>query len=1146
MRNIGNKEGHNLIIAAIIKKKLNVIEILVKFDFNIDYKDYSHLLAIDHAYKKYKTEFMTDRTVSEDIILALLNANSTYSVIRNDNLRLTYNELPQKVKDFTAQNELLHGQLINHEWDSLKNAFKTRPNLCHFYDKYNRSLMSQALETYDREAYEHLVSYGISTGSHENLDDVFQKFKDKQPDEVRTTNEKYSIELPEAHIYSIISKIRVINNFGRRIFKWTKIIMDALKLLDKNDKCSKILKVVALCKNLKIFLDLKNDSINHFDPRFPNNQHGVTQIIPIDEATVTEIITIGAKKLMDDAKKNDVIGVLIHELCHLAIYKTFMNNYNPYSVNDENKKREFEAIVQEYKNNSITEDIVRNVFRSYAESKYHLELIVAVVHTLMKYYGIEIEKSSISPELQGELMEIDGVSTVTVNKLLPIAYKSLFDYFENTVVPELENVLKPLKILEDKSAEIEFKDLTEPMKAKLLHQQIDFQGAITTLFEVIGNDENIYQHLTSENIRYLLNRGTVFFDGTKVAKPHEIIERRFLKILNNLPEPSNTNNPIPLDIISNDLKHGGVILLADSPFSGKTSAFIDIAQKLKKINKNYLVLLLVLDNNHSVNLNDDDDLRMDQIETILLNILNPKSPIEKQIFKKLFRENKIIFLFDGLDKLCPEVRKVFLKIVNGLKNKTYQNSTIQQWVSTRLTTSIRNDHLFQNTFNNIFKFAPYTDDERADYVHNTINGGNREKLEGMVLHFWFLCTIKCDQNNSQQDSLINSFMELNKEWKVNQSSESLNFYETILNLYIQQKNKCKKSNEAESLDPVQISFESVMHVNALYSKFGEDSKQFAELKNWDRKGRTIWTQCKIEPFGFLNFNENSETYYRKFLNEAYIEFFVSHFLLNILYAEWETISPKQANTVVNILIKMCKSIESHDIIHKVILGYIKTTSILSLNDEVKNEITQKITLLRSSIIESNHPIEALKFWSVILSIDLNILLLLWQPDDTNGLLRSIVSNMATCPVNLIKIFEVGSFSFGRKLHQILDQRNIDLNGNQPSVNGTCEGNFLNIFDNNINSNEILDFFNNYRPNDTFVTDLKKKISDVCIQKCQDISKSNENIFNEKCFKFIDCTDDAKLQKYFCENFDDRKNILSWKAYFGMKYFENDIFGMEVF
>ena len=156
-------------------------------------------------------------------------------------------------------------------------------------------------------------------------------------------------------------------------------------------------------------------------------------------------------------------------------------------------------------------------------------------------------------------------------------------------------------------------------------------------------------------------------------------------------------------------------------------------------------------------------------------------------------------------------------------------------------------------------------------------------------------------------------------------------------------------------------------------------------------------------------------------------------------------------------------------------------------------------------------------------------------------------------VNLVKILEFVSFLFGDEWHCRFDQINGFVNTNQNLVNPSDYEKFainleslLKIIKDSFEPYRTHKIDNNYQPYAAEMITLKNEILEFCHQKCRDIIQNNESILNNVCNKFINCTDDSKLQSYFCKKFDDKKSIFSWKVFFGMKYFKNDVLNMKLF
>jgi len=625
LQEIGDKDGNNLLTSAILKSRHDVVQNLLNYEFDTDD-------AIDQAWKIFAESGADEekRETANKIILELLKSNSKVPA------GFDYDNASEDVKKFIDKCEGMHSDVNEDKFDDLKVKLDSEPNLIHFYNRNNQSLLAYAIQQKKYEIFSYL-DHGLTVGSHKDFEEVYENIKNDN--KARTLREKHqsnSIIYEENHLLQLRLNSRIGNNDRFHHNHWS-CIEEALITMNKNSYCKKILKVAAECKNLKIYFDFKHDSTYYLDPASLLYTKGIIYS--------GGSIFIGAKYLIDDNLKSNVFGYLAHELCHLATLLTFMNpNFDPFPLGESQQKTKFDSQVMVKCNlNKELEPIVNNVLMSYPGEHQNSEMIVTYPQVLMTYHGMqeEIEK-----------FEED--------------FSELVNYSKEVVEPELEKALPVLKILNDESQNVKFEKLTEPMKAKILHSKIIFQGAETTLFDLIGHDKKILELLKSEEIRKILIRNEKI--NIRIIYKEDLkfeVQRSFLFQMEKQQIGKMRGNKKSF----NDVKDSKIFILIDHAGTGKTTFFKHSAIKLKQEYRNFWVSFINLRKSGKVlekNKNIKDDLSKDELLSILLEIIEVNSEIEKKIFTKLFSEGKVILLFDGVDEISPRYNQQILCIFKHL------------------------------------------------------------------------------------------------------------------------------------------------------------------------------------------------------------------------------------------------------------------------------------------------------------------------------------------------------------------------------------------------------------------------------------------------------------------------------------------------
>jgi len=155
------------LVLAASKNLKNVVENLLNRDFDADD-------AIDDAWKLF------DEIVNDDIkekfnkiILCLLGANSRFP---ND---FEYEKASKEVKEFVDKCESLHNDVDEDDFDALKLKLESEQNLIHFYNRNSESLLAYSLKMRKFKIFE-LLDKEVTTGCHEDLDDVYENMINKE------------------------------------------------------------------------------------------------------------------------------------------------------------------------------------------------------------------------------------------------------------------------------------------------------------------------------------------------------------------------------------------------------------------------------------------------------------------------------------------------------------------------------------------------------------------------------------------------------------------------------------------------------------------------------------------------------------------------------------------------------------------------------------------------------------------------------------------------------------------------------------------------------------------------------------------------------------------------------------------------------
>ncbi|CAH1734520.1 unnamed protein product [Chironomus riparius] len=874
LQEIGDSNGRNLLALATSKTQQNVVKNLLNHDFDSDD-------VIDVAWDLFLgiEDDNEKKQEANEIILSLLSANSKFP----DDFE--YEKASKEVKEFVDKCESLHEDVDEDNFDALKLKLESDPNLIHFYSRDSESLLAYSLRMRKFKIFD-LLDKGITVGSHEDLDEVYENMYVLECLKLQEQHKINAKEFPETHIFILRSKSRIGNNDKLSHKNW-KFIDEAFEMLNKNGFIRKILKVAAEFKKLKIYFDFKHDSTYYLDPATSIYSKGI-----IYEGGS---IFIGAKHLIDDERKFAVFGVLAHELCHLAVFMAFMNrNFDPFPVGESVIGTRFkEQVMVQCKEREEAEEIVANVFSSYAKDVQDSEMIVTVPQMLMHY----VNDSAKIEELEG-------------------TFEDLFKYCREVVDPELDKALPVLKQLGDDEKVIKFADLTVPMKAKVLHSKLNFQGSETTFNDLIGDDQDVFNLLSSGNIRRLLikNGKLEYSSICELNLKYGMIERKFIE--------SNVDERLKLMDLNayveeakkytKGLEAAEVFLLADYAGTGKTTSFKDSAIKLKELNKNFWISYINLRSHGSTFEKFKDkakELKFDDICEILLEIVDQESEVEEEIFTKLFSTGKTMLLFDGFDEVSPRYTEIILKILELLTTNEVKNHV---WISTRPHYSNKLVDLLKVP---VHKFVGTTHFERVDMINRILDAHKVTEqlriLQNVNMYIYGFFTTDRNTYNTLIDNplMIQMITELFIDNSI--QIDDINICRLYLKMIDKQKEKVGIKIPNSERDPTgKLSVWDVHRVLAIILVFGDDFEdqlgfkieELGIMKKW-KKEKKNWTSDMIQRYGFVIVDLNAVDLRNSidFVHRTYAEFFIAQFLMDFVFDDNEEVSEVEVKRKFSIL-----------------------------------------------------------------------------------------------------------------------------------------------------------------------------------------------------------------------------------------------------
>jgi len=896
------------LLVACKESRLNDIQCILKYGLDIDYEDENKLNAVDNIWINYRDSKTEDeKNKYGNIMLSFIEANS-----KNPSRKVKFNIdiAPSMVRNFIEICESLHRYVEHDEEKNLLAEIKNHPNLRYFYDRNNESLLLFTLKLH-KINFIKIFDGALSIGRNESLNEVFYKYSKKRHNTILGSAEE---KLPNLHIIILKSKSMIFNMSDQNHTNW-KYIENALNKLDEDEACSRVLKIAAPYKNLKIYFDFQKD-VN-----FNLNQGN-------DNKTRFEsgIIYIGAKDLNEENEA--ILYTLIPQLCNIAIHLSCLDYYDPNMADD------FEEEEPVDKNPNLQED----------------------------NSGDDKEQAK-----KQQLMEL-------IKKTLNDQNIHLYDYF---IMLDIQELLDIIDILQDEEQFIDYDDLTQPMKMKILHSKIIFQDVETSLYDIVGDNLHVLNALTSEDIRNVLLRNIKLEIGEsrKAFNKHKIIDRELIQSNVEDDALAKCEKIKDYEQIKADVEESKNFILSDNSGTGKTVKFGDLKRKLKEDSKNVWISFIKL-RDHKEMLtkyeSEEDELSLDAATQILLDILNIKSEVEIEIFKILFHDGKVILLLDGFDEIDQTLKDFWLKI-KSLLNKKIEK--IQFWISTRPPPS---KVLLENTNGKPYKFAPLTQNDKNKIIIDSLAELNfciKSDEVPQNLRIFIDLVEHEGQCSIDNPLMLRTIVEIFAENQTGFEPETFNFFTIFERIYIKQKAKFDEKTDNKNFSLFEKFPASKVHqVYGLKLVFGKMNNKnlnnLAIMKMWSREQRR-WTSERIQHHGFLSVDLEDKTDnegHPGFIHKSYADFFAVQYIISYMFSEDCSINEAEFKKIFELLRIIASSYDEYQNVQKLILGFIKCNG-CNFHIEMSNIFSNHITLIAGNITSENSAIS--EFWREILKINEN-------------------------------------------------------------------------------------------------------------------------------------------------------------------------------
>ncbi|XP_064472194.1 uncharacterized protein LOC135386298 [Ornithodoros turicata] len=307
---------------------------------------------------------------------------------------------------------------------------------------HRRCAMYEAIRHNAFDVYCLLLSRGCKFKNDEEKDKSFLPIDKNEHKEIQISEVQYQLarfvpQNEDAHVDYLQSRSYSVTHRDR----FTEEVGDMFRELDQDELIRMVLKVAATSGAVRIFFDNDISDVECMTARRLNNADAKITVGLTD--TLRYTIHIAGKR-----NREDVLGTLAHELCHLAVFLVYRNQCKPYQSDESGNKERYQRVFEEMRDrvNTTTgmEPLLTRVFRVVPQEQEQ-ELIVQVPDILAKCRHLEYD-SRMEADEDPQQERIGSAATEATLSHAGIAVleeqaPSLLQYFKEVVVPDMENYL---------------------------------------------------------------------------------------------------------------------------------------------------------------------------------------------------------------------------------------------------------------------------------------------------------------------------------------------------------------------------------------------------------------------------------------------------------------------------------------------------------------------------------------------------------------------------------------------------------------------------------------------------------------------------------------------------------------------------------
>lgn len=346
--------------------------------------------------------------------------------------------------------------------------------------------------------------------------------------------------------------------------------------------------------------------------------------------------------------------------------------------------------------------------------------------------------------------EIDGNVSEIVQKLNNIGIDKKVVFISGCKFERSNNFKR-------KSIHHSWNHLTVNCQKLLLQKNIRFHGIKIQLGELLEDPGLIGSFPLNELIA---DQDISIGHRIEVENPKKLVERKLLPLYSELTEFERQRRGIEYgfeDILAL-LEDNQTFLLTGLPGMGKSTTMKMLQMKFQEKFSSSWVVFIDLKLHFQAFRKKPSEFHKSRnlVDFFSDNILTIDG-FEKEVFAYLFNDNRVIFLFDGLDEICPSCKECIF----GLMGDIDKLSANQLWVSTRIHLVEELREVFKKSI--VFAVKPFTKVDRHEFIANNYSSGGEEIEKEIESFFMKMETNRWSVNPVENPQVIGMIIEIFKE-----------------------------------------------------------------------------------------------------------------------------------------------------------------------------------------------------------------------------------------------------------------------------------------------------------------------------------------------------------------------------------------------